>query len=56
MPPETATLGEVEHDALLAETLAEMGALEPDDALEPTLIDEQLENATSLWYIAYSTS
>jgi len=45
-----------EKQALLDSALADIVASEPDDALEPTFIDGQLEHSVSAWYIVYSTS
>lgn len=51
-----ATGKTTEYEELLASTLADIQASEPDDALEPTFIDRQLDMGTTVWYIAYSTS
>ena len=45
-----------DYAALLNEALADVAASEPDDALEPTFIDEQVEQSMTAWYLVYSTS
>jgi hypothetical protein len=46
-----------DHDRLLADTLAEMHANEPeDDGIIPGHIDGKVDDSMTMWYIAYSTS
>lgn len=52
----TTTIDTDERDRLLAETLAEMQANEPDDTVIPGLIDSKVDEAMAMWFISYSTS
>ncbi len=54
--PTAEAVAESRYQVLLEEALADVEASEPDDALEPTYIDEHIEQNMTVWYIAYSTS
>lgn len=51
------TMEIAEQEQLLADTLAEMQANEPDDdTIVPGQIDGKVDDSMTMWYIAYSTS